>query len=217
MQRLQSHLFKSAATAQLLDIISELTSCDSLGGRWISCEWCLVGDSSSTALPSPRIVSLLWDRSQWYLCLYPSVSGHSLSTVALQLISPSPTLLILVHFLIKTHLSPLDFSFMSLPYTSTQHLLTNVMSSVLFWDIRSKIPSVQKQPWHAIRMSQVGRLRAMSDLAVCLCSALIRAELTVIQSHTYTPELLTTVTVRHCEYVIDRCSVASLAALWQAV
>lgn len=135
--------------------------------------------------------SLLWDRSQWYLCLYPSISGHSLSTVALQLISSSPTLLILVQFLIKTHLSPLVSSFLCLSYIFTQYLLTNVILPVLFWDIRSIIPSVQKQPWRTIKMSQVGRLRAMSDLAVCV-------RLSSCRAHSYTVTYIHTGAAHYC-------------------
>lgn len=54
--QLQSALFKSAANTQLLDNITQLTRCESLGGLQISCEWCLVGNSSSNVFLSQWIV-----------------------------------------------------------------------------------------------------------------------------------------------------------------
>lgn len=44
------------------------------------------------------------------------------------------------------------------------------MSSILYWDIRSQIPSVQKTVlMHSAKVPCVERLGAVSDLAVCMC------------------------------------------------
>lgn len=69
-----------------LDIKSELTRRESLGGLYISCEWCLVGDSSSRVFLSPWIVLPRWD---WRLstlifpplthCLWPQFICNGIS------------------------------------------------------------------------------------------------------------------------------------------